>query len=49
MVGANCVRPQNNRIQIVQSDLFENIHNKFDIIVSNPPYIKTETIKTLEK
>lgn len=56
IVGANCVRPQNNKeknpnntIQIIQSDLFKNINNKFDIIVSNPPYIKTEVIKTLDK
>ena len=39
----------NNNIQIIQSDLFENIDNKFDIIVSNPPYIKTAVIKTLDK
>jgi len=37
------------KIKIIQSDLFENIKDKFDIIVSNPPYIKTEIIKTLEK
>lgn len=41
---------QNNlQINFVQSDLFENIDDKFDIIVSNPPYIKTEVIDTLEK
>ena len=39
----------NNKIKIIQSDLFENIHDKFDIIVSNPPYIKTDIIKTLDK
>ena len=37
------------KIKIIQSDLFENIKDKFDIIVSTPPYIKTEIIKTLEK
>lgn len=38
-----------NKVQFIQSDLFENIYSKFDIIVSNPPYIKTEEIKTLSK
>jgi len=27
--------------------LFENIEETFDMIVSNPPYIETEVIKTL--
>lgn len=31
----------------VQSNLFENISGRFDIIVSNPPYIKTEVISSL--
>lgn len=31
----------------VQSDLFEKIEGKFEIIVSNPPYIPTEVIPTL--
>ena len=29
--------------------MFENINQKFDIITSNPPYIETDTIKTLSK
>ncbi len=34
----------------VESDLFENIPSKkFNIIVSNPPYIPIEVIKTLDK
>ncbi|MCD8238598.1 MAG: peptide chain release factor N(5)-glutamine methyltransferase [Clostridiales bacterium] len=36
-------------INFVLSDLFENIEGKFDFIVSNPPYIPTEVIPTLEK
>lgn len=31
----------------VQGDLFENIHEKYDFIVSNPPYIPTDVIPGL--
>lgn len=30
-----------------RSDLFENVIDKFDMIVSNPPYIRTDVIPTL--
>lgn len=37
------------KIKFIESDLFEKIKNiKCDIIVSNPPYIKTEIINTLD-
>lgn len=36
-----------DRINFVESDVFKNIVSKFDIIVSNPPYIKTDVIKSL--
>ena len=39
----------NSNIKIIQSDLFEKIEEKFDIIVSNPPYIETKIISTLDK
>lgn len=48
----NCINHKvEDRVTIIQSDLFENIdeNNKFDIIVSNPPYIKTDLIKILDK
>lgn len=36
-------------IAFIQSDMFNNINLKFDIIISNPPYVKTDVIKTLNK
>ena len=37
-------------VKFVLSDLFENIEeNKFNIIVSNPPYIRTDVIKELSR
>ncbi len=39
-----------NNIDFIESNLFNKIKDKkFDIIVSNPPYIETETIKRLSK
>ena len=37
-----------NQITFISSDMFTNLNEeKFDIIVSNPPYIKTNVIKNL--
>ena len=46
------VAEENNKanqtnVKFVESDLFENIEGKFDVIVSNPPYISAEKIKEL--
>ena len=34
-------------ITFIESDLFKNINEKFDLIISNPPYIKTDVIESL--
>lgn len=40
----------NANVKFIKSDLFDKIRNiKFDIIVSNPPYIKLEDINYLSK
>ena len=37
-----------DKCKFVLSDMFENIEGKFDIIISNPPYIRTKVISTLD-
>ena len=36
------------QVRFLQSDLFEQVEGRYDIIVSNPPYIQSEVIETLE-
>jgi len=37
-----------DRINFVESDLFSQINQKFDLIISNPPYIPTKELKNLD-
>ena len=36
-------------VTFIKSDLFSNIDGKFDVIITNPPYIPTQDINTLQK
>lgn len=35
--------------KLIHSDLFENVEGQYDVIVSNPPYIRTAVIKELKE
>ena len=37
------------KLKLKKSDWFSEVHGKFDVIISNPPYIKTSDIKNLDK
>ncbi len=37
------------QIKIIHSDLFKNIKKKYDLIISNPPYVNKKDIKYLPK
>ncbi len=41
---------KNNHVNVrfIKSDLFKNVEGKYDIILSNPPYIEKNVIKTLQ-
>lgn len=46
----NCEKNRiKEKIKFIQSDMFKKIDEKFNIIVSNPPYISKEEIKRLDK
>lgn len=48
MVAKQNAEQNNLHVDFVLSNLFDNINGEFDLIVSNPPYIKTDVIGTLD-
>lgn len=39
----------NLKVDLIQSDLFEQINTKFDVIVSNPPYISENEVQYMDQ
>ncbi len=48
MVAKQNAEQNNLHVDFVVSNLFDNINGEFDLIVSNPPYIKTDVIGMLD-
>ena len=48
-INANKILGNLSNIKFIQSDMYEELEEEYDIIVSNPPYIKTEEIETLSE
>ena len=38
----NCRLQNLKNVQVKQSDMFSNVHGKFDVILANPPYVAVE-------
>ena len=43
----NAKRNNIRNIEFINQNMFQNLRKDFDIIVSNPPYIKREIIKII--
>lgn len=39
---------EKNRFRLYRSDMFSEVYGRFDVIVSNPPYIPSKVVDTLE-
>ena len=46
-VAARNVRTHRCRIRLIRSDLFENVAGRYDLILSNPPYVSTPSMRKL--
>lgn len=46
IAGRNAKR-HNVDVKFIQSDLFNNVEGSYDIVISNPPYIRSDEIRSL--
>ena len=46
-VASRNAKKHNTDVKFIQSDLFEKLVGSYDIIISNPPYIKSEELRSL--
>lgn len=49
LANENKIKLNINNVEFKESDIFSNIEEKFDIIVSNPPYINKEDFEKIDK
>lgn len=48
-VAKQNAKSANVNVEFIESDLFKSVREAFDIIVSNPPYIRTDVILNLDE
>ncbi|HPS30450.1 MAG TPA: peptide chain release factor N(5)-glutamine methyltransferase [bacterium] len=48
-INARRLFPENESIKIINSDLFQNIEEKYDVITANPPYLSENDMKNFVK
>jgi ribosomal protein L3 glutamine methyltransferase len=46
-VAARTVRKHRARVRLIRSDLFDKIKQRYDLIISNPPYVGTPAMRRL--
>jgi release factor glutamine methyltransferase len=44
-----CQLGVSDRVELIESNWFEQVEGKYDVIVTNPPYIESEVVPTLDK
>ena len=49
MVAKKNAKKHNVNVEMYQSNMFEKVQGKFNVVVSNPPYIETDVVKTLDR